>query len=139
MKKVPRLSGDFSYLDNDMVIFHNDSPLFFCEKIALKKFLEFAIINSAKAILKMEDSTEMKRVQAACIMQTLRFQQKEDGSPVEFLLRKSREEVERYKTQLNKNKIRYKIDAEVEQPDGSIIVRIRKEYNSNANVDEYFN
>ena len=139
MKKVPRLSGDFSYLDNDMVIFHNDSPLSFCEKIALKKFLEFAIINSAKAILKMEDSTEMKRVQAACIMQTLRFQQKEDGSPVEFLLRKSREEVERYKTQLNKNKIRYKIDAEVEQPDGSIIVRIRKEYNSNANVDEYFN
>ena len=81
----------------------------------------------------------MKRVQAACFMQTLRFQQKEDGSPVEFLLRKSREEVERYKTQLNKNKIRYKIDAEVEQPDGSIIVRIRKEYNSNANVDEYFN
>ncbi len=81
----------------------------------------------------------MKRVQAACIMQTLRFQQKEDGSPIEFLLRKNREEVERYKTQLNRNKTRYKIDAEVDQPDGSIIVRIRKEYNSSANVDEYFN
>lgn len=81
----------------------------------------------------------MKRVQAACIMQTLRFQQKEGGSPVEFLLRKNREEVARYKTQLNRNKTRYKIDVEVDQPDGSIIVRIRKEYNSSANVDEYFN
>ncbi|MBQ8180552.1 MAG: hypothetical protein IJ010_01080 [Ruminococcus sp.] len=81
----------------------------------------------------------MKRIQAACIMQTLRFQQKEDsGLSIETLIKLNREEVQRYKAQLDKNKTRYKIDEESEQPDGAVIVRIRKEYNSSASVGEYF-
>ena len=81
----------------------------------------------------------MKRIQAACILQTLRFQQKENsGFSVESLLKMNREEVQRYKAQLDKNKTRYKIDEESEQPDGAIIIRIRKEYNSGADVGEYF-
>ena len=81
----------------------------------------------------------MKRIQAACIMQTLRFQQKEgSGLSIETLINLNREEVQRYKAQLDKNKTRYIIDEESEQPDGAVIVRIRKEYNSGASVGEYF-
>ncbi|MGN0613813.1 MAG: hypothetical protein ACI4JB_07925 [Porcipelethomonas sp.] len=81
----------------------------------------------------------MKRIQSACIMQTLRFQQKEDsGFSTESILKMNREEVQRYKTQLDNNKTRYMIDEESEQPDGSIVVRIRKEYNRGADVGEYF-
>jgi len=81
----------------------------------------------------------MKRIQAACILQTLRFQQKEDsGLSVEAMLKLNRSEVQKYKAQLDKNKTRYKIDEESEQPDGAIIVRIRKEYNNGVAVGEYF-
>ena len=81
----------------------------------------------------------MKRIQAACILQTLRFQQKEDsGLSVEAMLKLNRSEVQKYKAQLDKNKTRYKIDEESKQPDGAIIVRIRKEYNNGAAVGEYF-
>ena len=81
----------------------------------------------------------MKRIQAACILQTLRFQQKEDsGLSVEAMLKLNRSEVQKYKAQLDKNKTRYKIDEESEQPDGAIIVRIRTEYNNGAAVGEYF-
>ena len=81
----------------------------------------------------------MKRIQAACILQTLRFQQKEDsGLSVEAMLKLNRSEVQKYKAQLDKNKTRYKIDEESKQPDGAIIVRIRKEYNNGVAVGEYF-
>lgn len=81
----------------------------------------------------------MKRIQSACIMQTLRFQQKEDsGLTLETLVKMNREEVTRYKAQLDKNKTRYIIDEEKEEADGAIIVRIRKEYNSSAAIGEYF-
>lgn len=81
----------------------------------------------------------MKRIQAACILQTLRFQQKEDsGLSVEAMLKLNRSEVQKYKAQLDKNKTRYKIDEESEQPDGAIIIRIRKEYNNGVAVGEYF-
>ena len=81
----------------------------------------------------------MKRIQVACILQTLRFQQKEDsGLSVEAMLKLNRSEVQKYKAQLDKNKTRYKIDEESKQPDGAIIVRIRKEYNNGASVGEYF-
>ena len=81
----------------------------------------------------------MKRIQVACILQTLRFQQKEDsGLSVEAMLKLNRSEVQKYKAQLDKNKTRYKIDEESKQPDGAIIVRIRKEYNNGVAVGEYF-
>lgn len=81
----------------------------------------------------------MKRIKSACIMQTLRFQQKEDsGLSVNTILSLNRAEVERYKTHLERTKTRYKIDSEKEESDGSVIVRIRKEYNSTADIGEYF-
>ena len=80
----------------------------------------------------------MKRIQSACIMQTIAFRQK-DGSGLsrETMLKMNREELLRYKTRLDRNRTRYKIDEEADQPDGSVIVRIRKEYSGTANVGSY--
>lgn len=80
----------------------------------------------------------MKRIQSACIMQTIAFRQK-DGSGLsrETMLKMNREELLRYKTQLDRNRTRYNIDEEADQPDGSVIVRIRKEYSGTADVGSY--
>ncbi len=79
----------------------------------------------------------MKRVIAACFFQTLHFQLKDD-IPHEEAVRLVKTEVERYKAGLKKNRSLYKIDSETEQPDGSIIIKIRKQ-NLSTPVGEYFN
>ena len=81
----------------------------------------------------------MKRVKAACIMQTLVFQQKEgSGYSAEHCLELNREEVKKYKLSLERAHTRHRIDEETELSEGSIIVRVRKEYNATASVGEYF-
>ena len=57
----------------------------------------------------------MKRIKAACICQTLHFL--------------VREEVEYYKQALECNRTRHKIVDEAEQEDGSVVIRIIKQYN----------
>ncbi len=82
----------------------------------------------------------MKRVRSACIFQTLVFSQKpEMGYSRERALMLNREEAENYKTALENAKTRYKITSENEDPDGSIIIRVCKQYSDTADVDEYFN
>ncbi len=82
----------------------------------------------------------MKRVKAACILQTLVFSQKADsGLSIPQMLEMNRREVAYYKTTLDRTRTRYQIDSEQEQQDGSIIVRVRKQYNDKADVTEYFN
>lgn len=81
----------------------------------------------------------MKRVKAACILQTLVFAQKpEMGYSKERALKINHEELEHYKTTLERSKTRYQIDDTIEQEDGSLIVRVRKQYNDKADVSEYF-
>lgn len=81
----------------------------------------------------------MKRVKAACILQTLVFAQKEDcGLSREAVLETNRREVAHYKQMLERTRTRYRIDSETEQEDGSIVVRVRKQYNDKADVAEYF-
>jgi len=81
----------------------------------------------------------MKRVKAACILQTLVFSQKpEMGYSKERALTINREEIEHYKKTLEKARTRYQIVDEAEQDDGSIIVHVRKAYNDKADVEEYF-
>lgn len=81
----------------------------------------------------------MKRVKAACILQTLIFQQKEDcGLSRDAVLSVNRSEVNRYKQSLERTRTRYQIVSEEEQEDGSILVRVRKQYNDKADVSEYF-
>ena len=82
----------------------------------------------------------MKRVQAACILQTLVFQQKDDSYfSKEKKIALNKEEVEKYKASLEKNKTRFQIVEETEQPDGAILIRVRKQYNDKTDVTEYFN
>lgn len=71
----------------------------------------------------------MKRVKAACITQTLHFLQKEEV-PREYSKRLVLEEVRKYKEQLEKNRTQYKILSEETQPDGSVVLEIKKQYNT---------
>ncbi len=73
----------------------------------------------------------MKRVKAACIMQTLHFLLKEDlGS--DYAKKLVEEEVRKYKAGLDKSGTKYKILSEEQQSDGSIIMEIKKQYNTSS-------
>lgn len=81
----------------------------------------------------------MKRIKAACILQTLVFAQKDDcGLTKEDQRAENKREVEHYKQKLERAGIRYQILDEAEQADGSVIVHVRKQYNNKADVSEYF-
>ena len=81
----------------------------------------------------------MKRVKAACILQTWVFAQKpEMGYSKDRALAINKEEIEHYKATLERAKTRYQIIDTVEQEDGSIVVHVRKQYNDKADVSEYF-
>ncbi len=79
----------------------------------------------------------MKRVKAACICQTLHFMLKEDF-PHDYAIRQVRDEVSQYKRKMDANRTQYKILEETEQPDGSIIVKVIKQYNASP-VGDYLN
>lgn len=79
----------------------------------------------------------MKRVKAACITQTLHFLLKEDYGH-DYAVKMVKEEVARYKKQLENNGVRYKILSETEQQDGSVVIEIKKQYNSSP-VGSYLN
>lgn len=81
----------------------------------------------------------VKRVKAACIFQTLCFSQKpEMGYSKEQALEINQQEINHYKATLERAKTRYQIVDTVNQEDGSIIIRVRKQYNDKADVSEYF-
>lgn len=71
----------------------------------------------------------MKRVKAACITQTLHFMMKEDFGH-EYAVKLVEEEVAKYKRQLDKSGTKYRILSETKQDDGSVIIEIKKQYNS---------
>lgn len=71
----------------------------------------------------------MKRVTAACITQTLHFLLKEDVGH-DYAIKLVQEEVKKYKENLNRNKTQYKILSEEVQSDGSIVIEIKKQYNT---------
>ena len=81
----------------------------------------------------------MKRVKAACILQTLVFAQKpEMGYSKERALKINTEEIEHYKATLERAKTRYQIVDTVAQEDGSVVVHVRKQYNNKTDIAEYF-
>jgi len=77
----------------------------------------------------------MKRIKAACICQTLHFLLKEDAGR-QWAAKQVGQEVEHYKQALDRNHTQYKIVEETTQPDGSIILKIIKQYNSSP-VGDY--
>lgn len=79
----------------------------------------------------------MKRIKSACICQTIHFMLK-DGISNEFNRQQIKSEVENYKNTLEKNKTQYKIIDETTQNDGSVIIKIIKQYNTSP-VGDYLN
>lgn len=71
----------------------------------------------------------MKRIKAACLEQIIHFQLK-DGISAELAKQQVRQEYESYKGQMDRHKTQYKIIEEAEQPDGSLIVKIKKQNNA---------
>lgn len=71
----------------------------------------------------------MKRVKAACICQTLHFMLKEDLNQ-EQAVQLVKEEVFKYKKNLERSHTQYRIVEETEQSDGSILLKVLKQYNS---------
>ena len=77
----------------------------------------------------------MKRIKGACICQTLHFMLKEDVGH-DYAVKVVKEEITKYKASLEKSRTKYKILEETEQPDGSVIIKIIKQYNT-APVGSY--
>lgn len=77
----------------------------------------------------------MKRIKAACLLQTIHFQLKDDLGHA-AAVKAVKDELEHYKVQLERKNKKFQIIDEEEQPDGSIFVHIKKQYN-NHNCDEY--
>ena len=77
----------------------------------------------------------MKRVKAACICQTLHFLLKEDVEH-DYAVKLVKEEVAHYKANMDQNHTQYRIVEEIPQEDGSIIVKVIKQYNA-CPVGEY--
>ena len=79
----------------------------------------------------------MKRIKAAYITQTLCFSN-HDGETTEYAKKMIVQEYDKYKAQLDKSGTKYKILSEKTNEDGSIVVEIKKQYNTSP-VGEYLN
>jgi len=77
----------------------------------------------------------MKRIKAACICQTLHFMLKEDIGR-DYAMDLVKQEVEQYKKGMERSRTQFKILSEERQPDGSIMVKVIKQYN-NSPVGNY--
>lgn len=71
----------------------------------------------------------MKRIKYACLEQTIHFMLKEDLRH-EDAVRGVQNDVQAYKMQLERSRTKHRIESEEVQPDGSIIIKIKKQYNS---------
>ena len=79
----------------------------------------------------------MQRIKAACLQQTLHFLLKEDIDR-DLAFSTVQQEVERYKRQLERGHIRHKILSEETLEDGSVLIKIIKQYNASP-VGDYLN
>ena len=79
----------------------------------------------------------MKRVKAACICQTLHFMLKEDVAH-DWAVKQVEQDVEQYKKTLERNRTQHKIVEQTTLPDGSIMLKVIKQYNSSP-VGDYLN
>ena len=77
----------------------------------------------------------MKRIKEACICQTLHFQLNENLGH-DYAVKVVQEEVMKYKALLDKSRTKYKIIEETTRPDGSVVIKLKKQYN-NAPVGSY--
>ena len=73
----------------------------------------------------------MKRVKAACITKTLHFFQKDDIER-DYAAKMVEEEVRKYKAGLDKTGTKYRILSEETLEDGSVMIEIKKQYNTSS-------
>lgn len=71
----------------------------------------------------------MKRIQAACLIQTIGFFPKTEY-PTDFEKELVQKEYENYKSLMNNRGTQYKILKEEVQPNGAILVELKKQNNS---------
>jgi len=127
----------------------------FCSKCPLKFLLFFHIIEIQRVAYNGVNPVEcctlfvfvanlfyggadiVKRIKAACICQTIHFMLKEDVGH-DYAVKLVKEEVEQYKKKLDRNQTKYRIVEEASQPDGSVMVKIIKQYNQSP-VGDYLN
>lgn len=64
----------------------------------------------------------MKRILNACLMQEVRFDTMNDNDP--------QKDLEKDCHNMDVKKVQYVIDEQKNMPDGSIIIKVRKQYNS---------
>lgn len=70
----------------------------------------------------------MKRIKYACLEQTIHFVLKDD-LPKEDAIRGVQNDIAVYKAQLERSRTKYRIVSEETQTDGSVMMKIRKQYN----------
>lgn len=70
----------------------------------------------------------MRRIKYACVEQTIHFLPKEDVEH-DYAVQAVKEEVENFKAKLEKSRKKYKILEEVTQPDDTIIIKLKRQYN----------
>lgn len=71
----------------------------------------------------------MKRIQYACLEQTIHFESKTDIDQ-SAAANTVKREVEGYKSVLERKKLKYKIEEEKTLPDGSVVLKIKRQYNA---------
>ena len=76
----------------------------------------------------------MKRIKYACIEKTIHFQLKEELGHA-AAVNAVKDEVAAYKRQMDKKRIPYKIVDESEQPDGSVMIQVKMQYNDHPTGD----
>lgn len=64
----------------------------------------------------------MRRILTACLLQTMRFDTVKDAN--------ARKDYEDYCERLKKGGVRFVVEEEKEEPDGSIVIKVKKQYNS---------
>ena len=79
----------------------------------------------------------MREIKTACITQTLCFPN-HDGETTEYAKKAIVQEREKYKAQLEKSGTEYRILSEKTNEDGSIVIEIKKQYNTSP-VGDYLN
>lgn len=70
----------------------------------------------------------MKRIKAACLEQTIYFLLKDD-LPHEQAVKFVEAEYDHYLAQMERSRTEYRILEKTEQPDGSLLVKLKKQYN----------
>ena len=64
----------------------------------------------------------MKRITSACLLQTIRFDAVNDADP--------EKEFEIYCNKMDRRHTKYAVEESKKQEDGSLVVKIRKQYNT---------